>query len=66
MKFKLEYTFDIHDGVLLIDVNDGLEPAEEYTSLDKIPTSILESTAYIYLDSVIEHMTYDEVTIKKL
>lgn len=65
MKFKLEYTFDIHDGMLLIDVNDGLEPAE-YTSLDKIPTSILESTAYIYLDGVIEHMTYDEVTIKKL
>lgn len=66
MKFKLEYTFDIHDGVLLIDANDGLEPSEEYTSLDEIPEDVLEGIIYTYLDSVIEHMTYDEVTIKKL
>lgn len=66
MKFKLEYTFDIHDGVLLIDVNDGMEPSEEYTSLDEVPKDVLEGMIYTYLDEVIEHMTYDEVTIKKL
>lgn len=66
MKFKLEYTFDIHDGVLLVDVNDGMEPSEEYTSLDEVPKDVLEGMIYTYLDEVIEHMTYDEVTIKKL
>lgn len=66
MKFKLEYTFDIHDGMLLIDVNDGMEPSEEYTSLDEVPKDVLEGMIYTYLDEVIEHMTYDEVTIKKL
>lgn len=66
MKFKLEYTFDIHDGVLLIDINDGMEPSEEYTSLDEVPKDVLEGMIYTYLDEVIEHMTYDEVTIKKL
>lgn len=66
MKFKLEYTFDIHDGVLLIDANDAMEPSEEYTSLDEVPKDVLEDMIYTYLDEVIEHMTYDEVTIKKL
>lgn len=66
MKFKLEYTFDIHDGVLLIDANDAMEPSEEYTSLDEVPKDVLEGMIYTYLDEVIEHMTYDEVTIKKL
>lgn len=66
MKFKLEHTFDISDGMLLIDANDGIEPSEEYTSLDEVPKDILEGIVYNYLDGVIEHMTYDEVTIKKL
>lgn len=66
MKFKLEYTFDIHDGVLLIDANDAMEPSEEYTSLDEVPKDVLEDMIYTYLDEVIEHMTYDEVIIKKL
>lgn len=66
MKFKLEYTFDIHDGMLLIDANDGMEPSEEYTSLDEVPKDVLEGMIYTYLDEVIEHMTYDKVTIKKL
>lgn len=66
MKFKLEHVFDIHDEVLLIDANDGLEPSEAYTSLDEVPEDVLDDIIYNYLDGVIEHMTYDEITIKKL
>ena len=54
MKFKLEHTFDISDGMLLIDAND--EPSEEYTSLDEVPKDVLEGIVYNYLDGVIEHM----------
>ena len=64
MKFKLEFTFDISDSSLLIDANDGR--SEEYTSLDEVPKDVLEGIVYNYLDGVIEHMTYDEITIKKL
>lgn len=52
--------------MLLIDANDGIEPSEEYTSLDEVPKDVLEGIVYNYLDGVIEHMTYDEITIKKL
>lgn len=64
MKFKLEFTFDISDSSLLIDANDGRD--EEYTSLEDVPEDILMDVVYHYLDGVIEGMTYDEVTIKKL
>lgn len=64
MKFKLEFTFDISDSSLLIDANDGRD--EKYTSLEDVPEDILMDVVYYYLDGVIEGMTYDEVTIKKL
>lgn len=64
MKFKLEFTFDISDSSLLIDANDGRD--EEYTSLKDVPEDTLMDVVYHYLDGVIEGMTYDEVTIKKL
>ena len=64
MRFKLEFTFDISDGSLLIDANDGRD--EEYTSLEDVPEDTLMDVVYHYLDGVVESMTYDEVTIKKL
>lgn len=64
MKFKLEFTFDISDSSLLIDANDGRD--EEYTSLEDVPEDTLMDVVYRYLDGVIESITYDEVTIKKL
>lgn len=64
MKFKLEFTFDISDSSLLIDTNDGRD--EEYTSLEDVPEDTLMDVVYHYLDGVIESITYDEVTIKKL
>lgn len=64
MKFKLEFTFDISDSPLLIDANDGRD--EEYTSLEDVPEDTLMDVVYHYLDGVIESITYDEVTIKKL
>jgi hypothetical protein len=64
MKFKLEFTFDISDSSLLIDANDGRD--EEYTSLEDVPEDTLMDVIYHYLDGVVESMTYDEVTIKKL
>lgn len=64
MKFKLEFTFDISDSSLLIDANDGRD--EEYTSLEDVPEDTLMDVVYHYLDGVIEGITYDEVTIKKL
>ena len=64
MKFKLEFTFDISDSSLLIDANDGRD--EEYTSLEYVPEDTLMDVVYHYLDGVVEGMTYDEVTIKKL
>lgn len=42
--------------MLLIDANDGIEPSEEYTSLDEVPKDVLEGIVYNYLDGVIEHM----------
>lgn len=64
MKFKLEFTFDISDSSLLIDANDGRD--EEYTSLEDVPEDTLMDVVYHYLDGVVESITYDEVTIKKL
>lgn len=64
MKFKLEFTFDISDSSLLIDANDGRD--EEYTSLEDVPEDTLMDVVYHYLDGVVEGITYDEVTIKKL
>lgn len=64
MRFKLEFTFDISDSSLLIDANDGRD--EEYTSLEDVPEDALMDVVYHYLDGVVEGMTYDEVTIKKL
>ena len=64
MKFKLEFTFDISDSSLLIDANDGRD--EEYTNLEDVPEDTLMDVVYHYLDGVVEGMTYDEVTIKKL
>lgn len=64
MKFKLEFTFDISDSSLLIDANDGRD--EEYTSLEDVPEDTLMDVVYHYLDGVVEGMTYDEVTIKRL
>lgn len=64
MKFKLEFTFDISDSSLLIDANDGRD--EEYTSLEDVPEDTLMDVVYHYLDGVIESITYDKVTIKKL
>lgn len=64
MKFKLEFTFDISDSSLLIDANDGRY--KEYTSLEDVPEDTLMDVVYRYLDGVIESITYDEVTIKKL
>lgn len=64
MKFKLEFTFDISDSSLLIDANDGRD--EEYTSLEDVPEDTLMDVVYHYLDGVIESITYDEVTIKRL
>nr|DAX00659.1 MAG TPA: hypothetical protein [Bacteriophage sp.] len=64
MKFKLEFTFDISDSSLLIDANDGRD--EEYTSIEDVPEDTLMDVVYHYLDGVVEGMTYDEVTIKKL
>lgn len=64
MRFKLEFTFDISDSSLLIDANDSRD--EEYTSLEDVPEDTLMDVVYHYLDGVIESITYDEVTIKKL
>ena len=64
MRFKLEFTFDISDSSLLINANDGRD--EEYTSLEDVPEDTLMDVVYHYLDGVVEGMTYDEVTIKKL
>lgn len=64
MKFKLEFTFDISDSSLLIDANDGR--SEEYTSLEDVPEDTLMDVAYNYLDGVIESITYDQITVKKL
>lgn len=64
MKFKLEFTFDISDSSLLIDANDGI--SEEYTSLEDVPEDTLMDVVYNYLDGVIEGITYDQVTVKKL
>ena len=64
MKFKLEFIFNISDSSLLIDANDGRP--EEYTSLEDVPEDTLMDVVYHYLDGVVEGMTYDEVTIKKL
>lgn len=65
MKFKLEYTFDIHDGLLLMDIND--DKSKEYTSLEDVPEDTLMDVVYNYfLDDIIESITCDEVTIKKL
>lgn len=60
----VEFTFDISDISLLIDANDGRD--EEYTSLEDVPEDTLMDVVYHYLDGVVEGMTYDEVTIKKL
>ena len=60
MKFKLEFTFDISDSSLLIDANDGR--SEEYTSLEDVP----EDTLMDVVDGVIEGITYDQITVKKL
>ena len=64
MKFKLEFTFDISDSSLLIDANDGR--SEEYTSLKDVPEDTLMDVVYNYLDEVIEGITYDQITVKKL
>lgn len=64
MKFKLEFTFDISDSSLLIDANDGR--SEEYTSLEDVPEDTLMDVVYNYLDGVIEGITYDQITVKKL
>lgn len=64
MKFKLEFTFDIFDSSLLIDANDGR--SEEYTSLEDVPEDTLMDVVYNYLDGVIEGITYDQITVKKL
>lgn len=64
MKFKLEFTFDISDSLLLIDANDGRD--EKYTSIEDVPEDTLMDVVYYYLDGVIESIPYDKVTIKKL
>jgi hypothetical protein len=64
MKFKLEFTFDISYSSLLIDANDGR--SEEYTSLEDVPEDTLMDVVYNYLDGVIEGITYDQITVKKL
>ena len=64
MKFKLEFIFDISDSSLLIDANDGRD--EKYTSIEDVPEDTLMDVVYHYLDGVIESITYDKVTIKKL
>ena len=64
MKFKLEFTFDISDSSLLIDANDGR--SEEYTSLEDVPEDTRMDVVYNYLDGVIEGITYDQITVKKL
>lgn len=64
MKFKLEFTFDISDSSLLIDANDGRD--EKYTSIKDVLEDTLMDVVYHYLDGVIESITYDKVTIKKL
>lgn len=64
MKFKLEFTFDISDSSLLIGANDGR--SEEYTSLEDVPEDTLMDVVYNYLDGVIEGITYDQITVKKL
>ena len=64
MKFILEFTFDISDSSLLIDANDGR--SEEYTSLEDVPEDTLMDVVYNYLDGVIEGITYDQITVKKL
>lgn len=61
---KLEFTFDISDSSLLIDANDGR--SEEYTSLEDVPEDTLMDVVYNYLDGVIEGITYDQITVKKL
>ena len=64
MKFKLEFIFNISDSSLLIDANDGRP--EEYTSLKDVPEDALMVVVHNYLDGIIEEITYDQITIKKL
>ena len=64
MKFKLEFIFNISDSSLLIDANDGRP--EKYTSLKDVPEDVLMGAVYNYLDGIIEEITYDQITIKKL
>lgn len=40
--------------------------AEEYTSLEDVPEDTLMDVVYNYLDGVIEGITYDQITVKKL
>lgn len=48
------------------DIRSTLCRDEEYTSLEDVPEDTLMDVVYHYLDGVVEGMTYDEVTIKKL
>lgn len=64
MKFKLEFIFNISDSSLLIDANDGRP--EKYTSLKDVPEDVLMEAVHNYLDGIIEEITYDQITIKKL
>lgn len=48
----------------MIDANDGR--SEEYTSLEDVPEDTLMDVVYNYLDGVIEGITYDQITVKKL
>jgi hypothetical protein len=61
MKFKLEFIFNISDSSLLIDGRP-----EEYTSLKDVPEDALMEVVHNYLDGIIEEITYDQITIKKL
>lgn len=64
MKFKLEFIFNISDSSLLIDANDGRP--EKYTSLKDVPEDVLMEAVHNYLDGIIEEITSDQITIKKL
>lgn len=61
MKFKLEFIFNISDSSLLIDGRP-----EKYTSLKDVPEDVLMEAVHNYLDGIIEEITYDQITIKKL
>lgn len=43
-----------------------LSASEEYTSLEDVPEDTLMDVVYNYLDGVIEGITYDQITVKKL